>query len=94
MPEIIHEETRAGGRYVSIVEGVEAELTYSRMESSGNIIADHTGVPTAIGGRGVGKALVTFMIPDASAREFKIMPLCPFVRPVYIHPPERPEVRP
>lgn len=88
MPEIIHEETKSGGRYLTIVGEVEAELTYSRMESSGNIIADHTGVPTAIGGRGVGKALVKFMIADARAREFKIMPLCPFVRREYSKHPE------
>ena len=88
MSDIIREKAKSGGRFVTIVDGVEAELTYSKMESSGNIIADHTGVPAAIGGRGVGKDLVKFMIADARENGFKIMPLCPFVRREYSKHPE------
>ena len=75
------------GRYVAIVDGVEAELTYSRM-SPHSIIADHTGVPEALKGKGVGKALVEYLIADARATETKIVPLCPFVKAQYQRHPE------
>lgn len=88
MSEISHEKASSGGRYVTIIDGVEAELTFSKMHSSGNIIADHTGVPSLIGGRGVGKDLVKFMVEDARQNNFKIMPLCPFVRREYSKHPE------
>ncbi len=88
MSEIAHEKSKTGGRYVIQVDGHEAELTYSRMETSGNIIADHTAVPRAIGGRSIGKDLVNFMIADARQSGFKIMPLCPFVRREYSKHPE------
>lgn len=75
------------GRYVAIFDGVEAELTYSRM-SPHSIIADHTGVPEALKGKGVGKALVEYLIADARATETKIVPLCPFVKAQYQRHPE------
>nr|WP_284362043.1 GNAT family N-acetyltransferase [Maritalea porphyrae] len=75
------------GRYVAVVDGVEAELTYSRM-SAHSIIADHTGVPEALKGKGVGKALVEYLIADARATDTKIVPLCPFVKAQYQRHPE------
>ena len=69
------------GRYVGRVAGVdaEAELTYSR-SSPPLIIADHTGVPDAFRGQGVGLKLVEQMIADARAQGFKIFALCPYVK--------------
>ena len=68
------------GRYVARVDGVdaEAELTYSR---SGDklIIADHTEVPDAFRGKGVGGLLATRMVEEARRDGFKIYALCPFV---------------
>ncbi len=75
------------GRYFAMVDGIEAELTYSRM-SPHSIIADHTGVPEALKGRGVGKALVAFLIADARQSGTKIVPLCPFVTAQYQRHPE------
>jgi predicted GNAT family acetyltransferase len=57
----------------------EAELTYSRA-SPKLITADHTGVPDAFRGKGVGRALVTRMIEDARAEGFKILARCPYVK--------------
>ena len=70
-----------------LLMGFEAELTYSRM-SPHSIIADHTGVPEALKGKGVGKALVEFLIADARATQTKIVPLCPFVKAQYQRHPE------
>lgn len=85
---ISHEEDESRGRYFVTVDGIEAELTYSRMGSTGNVIADHTGVPDALSGKGVGKALVTFMVEDARARGFRIVPLCPFVKAMFQRNPD------
>jgi predicted GNAT family acetyltransferase len=41
-----------------------------------------------MGGRGVAKALVEFMVADARASGFRIVPLCPFVRKQAARHPE------
>ena len=84
---ITKEITDTRGRYVTVIDGYEAELTFSIM-SPKNIIADHTGVPEALGGRGVGKALVEHMIEDAQENGFRIVPLCPFVKAQYARHPD------
>jgi len=86
--EIVKEDGETRGRYVITIDGVEAELTYSKLGDSGNVIADHTGVPDELGGRGVGSALVRYLVDDAKANGFKIMPLCPFVKAQYKRHPE------
>ncbi len=52
------------------------------------IIADHTGVPAALKGKGVGKALVEYLVADARETNTKIIPLCPFVKAQYQRHPE------
>lgn len=76
---IMREDRPSGGRYVAAVEGHEAEITFSRA-SPKLIIVDHTGVPDALRGRGVGQALALHAIEDARAGGWKIMPLCPFFK--------------
>ncbi|WP_413718083.1 GNAT family N-acetyltransferase [Silicimonas sp. MF1-12-2] len=66
------------GRYVIEMNGEEAELTFS-VASPTLRIADHTGVPDALRGTGVGRRLMERMIDDARHEGFKIFPLCPFV---------------
>ncbi len=85
--DIRKEDAETRGRYVVIVDGHEAELTYSKMGTTG-VIADHTGVPRALEGLGVGKALVEELIRDAREQGWKIVPLCPFVRGQYARHPE------
>lgn len=77
--EITLEETGANGRYRAIVDGHEAEMTYSRAGAT-TIIIDHTGVPDELRGRGVGQALVRRGVEDAKAKGLKIIPLCPFAK--------------
>jgi predicted GNAT family acetyltransferase len=86
--EITREDGETRGRYVATIDGHEAELTYSKLGDSGNVIADHTGVPEELGGRGVGSALVRHLVEDARTSGFKIMPLCPFVKALYQKNPE------
>lgn len=77
------------GRYVARIEGLEAEgeLTFTHRKD-GVISADHTGVPDEMGGKGVAKALLTYLLDDARENGFRIIPLCPFVRAQYARHPE------
>jgi hypothetical protein len=85
--DIRKEDGEKHGRYVMDINGIEAEMTYSRMSATA-IIVDHTGVPDALAGQGVGKALVAHLIQDATDTGFKIVPLCPFVKAQYARHPE------
>jgi predicted GNAT family acetyltransferase len=77
---ITREATDSRGRYVARIAGhaETAELTFS-IASPALVIADHTGVPDAFRGMGVGLALVERLVADARENGFKVMPLCPFV---------------
>ncbi|WP_108127348.1 GNAT family N-acetyltransferase [Saccharospirillum mangrovi] len=65
------------GRYFVVVDGVEAEMTYSRVSDS-MIIIDHTEVPDALRGQKVGVRLVQQAVEDARREGVSIIPLCPF----------------
>ena len=75
---ITHAETDGKGRYVYREDGHEAELTYARLGED-KVIANHTGVPDALSGTGVGLKLVERLVADARAQGFRIVPQCPFV---------------
>ncbi len=79
-PKITLERDGGKGRYVAVVEGIAepAELTFSIVNDH-LIIADHTGVPDAMRGLGVGLALVERLVADARSKDVKIVPLCPYV---------------
>ena len=76
---IEREEGDGKGRYTASVDGHEAEMTYSKVGTS-SIIIDHTGVPDALRGRGIGVALVRRGVEDARAEGRTIIPLCPFAK--------------
>ena len=85
---IIREDKANGGRYVARVPGKpEAEMTFSKAGEK-ILIIDHTGVPDELGGMGVGKALVEYMVHDVRARSLKIIPLCPFTNATLRKHPE------
>lgn len=77
--DITSKETGSKGEYTASLEGHKAEMTYSRA-SAKLIIIDHTGVPDALRGKGVGQALAAYAIEDARKGGWKIMPLCPFFK--------------
>ena len=52
------------------------------------IIIDHTAVPDALRGRGVGQALVARAVLDARREGFRIIPLCPFARSQFERHPD------
>ena len=76
--EIHHDLDGSKGRYWTRIDtGPEAELTYSRAGET-MIIIDHTDVPDAYRGQGVGVALVARAVDGARAAGVKVLPLCPF----------------
>lgn len=85
--DVTKEQGETKGRFVAVVDGHEAELTYSRTSPT-LIIADHTGVPEALKGQGVGRALVEALVADAREGGYRIVPLCPFVKAQYARHPE------
>lgn len=75
---ISQEETEGKGRYLwREGTGPTAEMTYSKAGER-LVIIDHTEVPDALRGTGVGQALVSRAVADARAAGKKILPLCPF----------------
>jgi predicted GNAT family acetyltransferase len=81
------ERGTSGGRWVGSLDGHEAEMTYSRASAT-LIIIDHTSVPDALRGRGVGPVLVQRAVEDARREGFKILPLCPFAKAQFERHPE------
>ena len=76
---VAHEEGRTKGRYVLRLEGAEAEMTYTRAGEH-LVIIDHTSVPDALRGRGLGEILVRHAVEDARAAGKTIIPLCAFAK--------------
>lgn len=88
-PEAITlEDGGTRGRYVYHANGAEAELTFSKAEGDKLWIVDHTGVPDALGGQGIGTALATRAVVDAREAGHKILPLCSFVAEQFRRHPE------
>jgi len=78
MSDIRLEESGSRGRYyLEGPNGEVAEMTFSRTGPK-LIIIDHTGVPDAFRGQGVGARLVARAVEDARAAGARIIPLCPF----------------
>lgn len=74
-PEIRHDADRR--RYSVLIDGVEAYLTYGQPKPGVRHIT-HTIVPDALGGRGLGKKLVTRIMEDVSAAGETVSSSCWF----------------
>lgn len=85
--EINKIESANRGRYLTVVDGHESEMTFSRA-SPKLVIIDHTDVPDVLRGRGVGQALAVYAVEDARKGGWKIIPLCPFFKAQLARHPE------
>ncbi len=82
------EDNGAKGRYVVRgPDGIEAEMTFTKVGDH-QLIIDHTEVPDAFRGQGVGARLVTRAVEDARAGGKTIIPLCPFAAAQFRRHPE------
>lgn len=67
-------------------DGEVAELTYRMQDNA--IVFQHTGVPSALEGRGIGSALAKAGLNYAQRQGMEVVPLCPFVRSYIERKPE------
>ena len=66
----------AARRFTTTVDGSLCELDYTL---HGNVMAlTHTGVPAAVGGRGVAAELVRTALDTARAAGWKVVPACSY----------------
>ncbi len=92
LPEIELEDRGSKGRYVLRGPGgAEAEMTFTKIGEH-QIIIDHTEVPDAFRGQGIGLRLVERAVADARAAGKTIIPLCPFAAAQFRKHPEFQEV--
>jgi hypothetical protein len=70
----------AAQRFTTTVDGAQCELNYHLREGrDGTVLSiDHTGVPQAVGGRGIASALVTAAFALARQRQWKVDPACSY----------------
>lgn len=88
MSDIEREDTGSKGRYFFKGAGGDlAEMTFSKAGAS-QIIIDHTEVPDAFRGQGVGLKLVERAVADARSEGKTIIPLCPFAAAQFRKHPE------
>jgi hypothetical protein len=63
-------------RFATTVDGHEAELDYVR--EGDVLVITHTGVPAAIGGRGIAGALVQAAVDFARTNGLRVRPACSY----------------
>jgi predicted GNAT family acetyltransferase len=68
--------------YVEENEERLAEMVYS-IPAADKMIIEHTEVDDSLGGKGVGKQLVSAAVDYARTEGLKIIPLCPFANSVF-----------
>jgi uncharacterized protein len=85
--DIVLEEGDSKGRYLYRAGDDVAEMSFSKAGAK-LVIIDHTEVPAAFRGQGVGQALVARGVADARAAGKKIIPLCPFAASQFRRHPE------
>jgi uncharacterized protein len=66
----------ANTRYCIEVDGHLCVLDY--ILENGTITFTHTGVPDAVGGRGIAAALTRFGLNEARKEGWKVVPLCSY----------------
>ncbi|WP_028605582.1 GNAT family N-acetyltransferase [Ottowia thiooxydans] len=76
LPPVVLNE--AESRFELVVDGHTAVEVFERFP--GGIAYLHTIVPKALGGRGVGSALVKYVLDYAVSNHLKVRPDCSFVK--------------
>lgn len=66
-------------RFETTIEGHTAYLSYDKVDDT-TLDYNHTIVPSELGGRGIGTALVKHALDYVKAQGLKVVPSCSFVR--------------
>lgn len=86
---IEHEANRQ--RFVTSVDGHECVLEYKLDHNVMTIT--HTGVPEAVGGRGIAAQLMKFAFDHARAEHWKVVPACSYAQVWITRHPEYDDLR-
>ncbi|WP_313597216.1 GNAT family N-acetyltransferase [Psychrobacter sanguinis] len=73
--DITHNQ--AANRFETTIEGHTGFISYQDQDD--RIVYDHTIVPSELGGKGVGSALVKHALDYARSEGKKVVPTCSFV---------------
>lgn len=76
MTRITHNTPR--NRYECTEDGVLCVLDYELRDAGATLAILHTGVPQAVGGRGLAGELTRAALDDARAQGLKVLPLCSY----------------
>ena len=76
LPSLDVHHDPAAHRFSVRQDGHEAELRYSMQGY--RMVIEHTGVPEAIGGRGVAAALVRAALEHARRQGWRVVPACAY----------------
>jgi uncharacterized protein len=90
---ITHHPTARGGEFVATLPGEAATGVLTYITRGTTLVADHTLVPSAIGGRGVAAQLVEALIAHARAEGLRIVPQCSYVDVAFRRHPEWADLR-
>lgn len=85
--EIMREEGKSGGRWYAVIDGHEAEMTYTQ-GAGHHIIIDHTFVPPELRGQKVAEKMMFRAIEDAKSEALTITPACTYVAAQFQRHPE------
>lgn len=85
---ITRHDSGHSGEYHAHVPGSTAIGRLTWVERDGARAAEHTLVPTEIGGRGVAGKLVEALVADAREHGFKVRPVCSYVVKAFDKHPE------
>jgi predicted GNAT family acetyltransferase len=73
--DVVHNEVES--RFEVLVEGALCVLEYTLHE--GVMTINHTGVPEAVGGRGIAGALAKAAFDTARRQHWRVVPACSYV---------------
>lgn len=90
---ISRHQNDAAGEYHAHVTGSDLIGRLTWVEQDGVRIAEHTIVPTALGGRGIAAKLVEALVADAREQGFRIRPVCSYVAKKFDDHPEWADLR-
>lgn len=88
-PDVRHDAS--AHRFEILVEGSLCELDYTL--ANGVMTIAHTGVPEAVGGRGLAGALVRAAMETARAEGWKVVPACSYAAAWVQRHPEYDDLR-
>jgi len=77
---LVIQHDRIAHRFETQVDGAECELDYTLTPglTAAVMTITHTGVPAAVGGRGIASALVQAAFEAARSEGWKVVPACSY----------------